>query len=164
VERPASGAIPSQRYISAFARMECGTQKSSRRVPATSPVSWRLALAGLTDCGAFLLEATPTKNWTALSRLEGDGGFRAALRANGARLRAHRPGAGCPFGLALFAPLGVVFELFVEEKELLARSEHEIVPAVHALENFVDELHPLPSPLAEAPTEPRAIPAVHCFG
>lgn len=114
-------------------------------------------LAGLTDRGALLLKAAPAQNGTALSRLEGDGGFRAALRANGACLRAHRAGAGCPFGLALFAALGVVLELLVEEEELLTRSEHEIVPAVHAFENLVDELHPLPSPLAEAPTEPRVI-------
>jgi len=46
-------------------------------------------LAGL-DGYAFELEATAAKHRAALRRLEGDGGFRTALRADGARFRACR--------------------------------------------------------------------------
>ena len=49
----------------------------------------RVRLAGLYGY-ALLLEATAAEHGTALRRLEGDGGFRTAFRAHGARFRAGR--------------------------------------------------------------------------
>jgi hypothetical protein len=45
--------------------------------------------------------------------------------------------------------------LLVVEEELLTGRKNEVVSTVHAFENFVDELHPLSSPLPEAPTQSR---------
>jgi hypothetical protein len=77
-----------------------------------------------------------------LGRLEWNRRLDAALGALRARLRARetrccwtraraQPNASA-FGLAGFAPLGVVFELFVEKEELLARGENEFAAAICA--------------------------------
>jgi len=41
----------------------------------------------------------------------------------------------------LFAVLGIVFELLVVKKQLLARGEHKLDSAVMTLQNSVDEFH-----------------------
>ena len=48
---------------------------------------------------------------------------------------------GDAFGLAGFAALGFVLELFVVEKELFAGSEHEFTAAIDAGEYFVPKFH-----------------------
>jgi hypothetical protein len=45
------------------------------------------------------------------------------------------------FRLALFAVLGVVLELFVAEKELLARGEDKLSSAVYALQFSIRKFH-----------------------
>jgi hypothetical protein len=45
------------------------------------------------------------------------------------------------FGLALLAALGIVFELLVVEKDLLASREDELGAAVNALEDSICEFH-----------------------
>ena len=145
--------------------MQVHERKAARKNPLLDaepgvPASVIQALAGSLD-DAFLLEATATQYRTTLGRLEGDGRFRSALRADRSRFRASRAGTGSAPGFALLAPLGVILELLVEEKQLLTGSEHEIVPAVHTFENLVDELHPLPSPSPEAPSLPRRIGPTH---
>ncbi|HTV14005.1 MAG TPA: hypothetical protein VME68_04775 [Acidobacteriaceae bacterium] len=100
-------------------------------------------LAGLTN-GALLLEATPAQHGTALRRLERDRSFRTALRTNGARFRARVAGSGGALCLAVLAPFGVILKLLVEKEELFTGREHEIVSAINALQDLIDELHPLP--------------------
>jgi hypothetical protein len=41
----------------------------------------------------------------------------------------------------LLAVLGVVLELFVVEKKLLTRGEHELCAAIGAFQHSVDEFH-----------------------
>jgi len=90
----------------------------------------------------FGLEALTAKHRPALGGLEGDCRLDAALRAFGARLRAReascsrtragtQPDTGAP-GFAGLAAFRVVFELFVEEKELFAGSEDELTTAICA--------------------------------
>jgi hypothetical protein len=43
--------------------------------------------------------------------------------------------------LALLAVFGVVFELFIVEKELLAGRKNELGPAVDTLQNSIGEFH-----------------------
>ena len=43
--------------------------------------------------------------------------------------------------LALLATLGVVFKLFVVEKDLLAGRKNELGTAVYARQNSIDEFH-----------------------
>jgi hypothetical protein len=44
-------------------------------------------------------------------------------------------------GLALLAALGIVLEIFVVEKKLLARGEDEFRAAINALQYFIREIH-----------------------
>lgn len=100
-----------------------------------------IELTGLTH-GPFLLETTAAKNRPSLSRLEGDGGFGTAFGADGARFRTNGGAPGGTLGLALLTTLRIVFELFIEEEQLLAGCENEIASTVSALEHLVDEIHP----------------------
>jgi hypothetical protein len=62
-------------------------------------------------------------------------------RAPGARLGSH-PWA--PIGalrLALLAALGVVLELLIVEKQLLARGEHKFFAAINALQDSIGKFH-----------------------
>jgi hypothetical protein len=90
----------------------------------------------------FGLEALAAEHRPSLSGLEGYRGLDTALRAFGARLCAREtsrnrtrarthPHAGT-LGLARLAALGVVLELFVEEKELFAGSEDELSTTISA--------------------------------
>jgi hypothetical protein len=108
-------------------------------------------LAGLAQ-GPFLLKTTTAQDGAPLGGLEGNGGFRSALRADGTRLGTGGAGAGSALGLALLATFRIVLELFIEEKELFASCEDEIVPAVGTFEHFVDEIHP--ASLAFVPKHP----------
>jgi len=95
------------------------------------------------DSGPLLgLEALAAEDGPTLGGLEGDCRLDAALRAFGARLCAREtscsrtrarthPDAGAP-GFAGLAAFRVVFELFVEEKELFAGSEDELTTAICA--------------------------------
>jgi hypothetical protein len=57
------------------------------------------------------------------------------LRAGGHGFGFGEPAArrALPFGFAVFAPLGFVFEVFVVEEVLFSRCEYEIRAAVHTL-------------------------------
>jgi hypothetical protein len=55
-----------------------------------------------------------------------------------------RAAALLALGLASLAPLRLVTEVFVGEELLLSRGEHEIRPAVHALEYSILKLWHLP--------------------
>jgi hypothetical protein len=116
---------------------------------------------GGSGSGAFVLEALAAEDGASLSGLEGDGGLFAAGGAIGAGLhlgvlalagsvglQAELFGA---FGLAAFAALGFVLELFVVEEELFAGGEDEIGTTVDALESLVLEFHSNLPPGAEDP-------------
>jgi hypothetical protein len=89
----------------------------------------------------LLLETRPAKHRPALRRLERHGRFLAALGARCPRLRAHPGTAAHTFRLALLTVLGIVFELLIVEKQLLASCEHKIGSAIVALQYSVDEFH-----------------------
>jgi hypothetical protein len=98
----------------------------------------------------LLLEALPTKYRTSLCGLKGHGSFRTASRTGSSRFRPHSCGrSGSPLGLALFASLRIVFELLIVKEDLFAGGKNEIVAAVHALQDLIDEFHGLFSPLRE---------------
>lgn len=80
----------------------------------------------------MLLEARSAKNRSALRWLEWDRSFRAAFRTGGTRFCAHAA-AACAFRFALFAVFGIVLELFIVKKQLLARSEDKLGATVTAL-------------------------------
>ncbi len=84
------------------------------------------------DDFSLLLETTAAKHWPALRRFEGDSGFYAALRTCGAGFRSNLLAPTNPFGLALLATFGVVFELFVVKEHLLARSKDELGATINA--------------------------------
>jgi len=79
------------------------------------------------------LEAGSAKHRPALRRLEWHCRLFAALRTRRPRLRPNPPASARTLRLALLAVLGVVHELFVVKKELLACSENKICPAVNTL-------------------------------
>ena len=89
----------------------------------------------------MLLKTGPAQHGPALGRLEGNRGGFTALRAGGPGFRTH---FGAPAGtlrLALLAMLGVVFELFVVEEELLAGCKNKLGAAVDALQDSVRIFH-----------------------
>jgi hypothetical protein len=91
--------------------------------------------------GAPGREALPAKHRASLSRLEGYGGFFAALRAGGSRLgfgkrrRSGRRSAqhGNPLRLTRLAPFRFVLELLIVEEKLFTSGEDKIPAAVNAL-------------------------------
>jgi len=89
----------------------------------------------------LLLEADAAEDGAALGGLEGDRGFRAALRTGGPGLRAHPGAAAGALGLALLAVPGVIFELLVVEEQLLASGEDKLRAAVIAFQDSVGKLH-----------------------
>ena len=102
------------------------------------------------------LEAFFTENRPALRRAERHRGFLAARRAVGGCLDAlshHRACRRpvCSFCLTCLAALRFVLELFVGEKQLLARSPYEVCAAVYAPQGFVLELHRSPPLLVAVP-------------
>jgi hypothetical protein len=87
------------------------------------------------------LKATAAKHRPALSGLEWDGGFGPALGTGGAGFGTHLLISAKPLRLARFAALGVVFELFVLEKDLFACGEDKFGAAVNAREYSIFEFH-----------------------
>src|SRR5271166_2345836 len=87
------------------------------------------------------LKAGAAKHRPALSRLEGNRRLGTALRAVGTGLGTHPRASTDALRLALFAMLRLVLELFVVEKQLLARSKHKICAAVAALQYPIAEFH-----------------------
>jgi hypothetical protein len=55
--------------------------------------------------------------------------------------RAHAAAIGAPLGFAWLAALGVVFKLFVVEKELFARGKDEFFFAIYTLEHSIRKFH-----------------------
>jgi hypothetical protein len=82
----------------------------------------------------LLLKARPAQHGTALCGLEWHGCLRGALRARKARFRANPWAAARTLSLALLAVLGVIGELFVVEKQLLASCKDKIGAAIYALQ------------------------------
>jgi hypothetical protein len=89
----------------------------------------------------LFLETAAAKHRPTLRGLEGNGSFCSALGAGSARLRTHLLVAAHPLSLALFTALGVVFELFIVEEDLLARSKNELGAAVNARQYSIGEFH-----------------------
>jgi len=87
------------------------------------------------------LEAGAAQHRPALSGLEGNCRLGAALRTGGPRLRTHPLRSARALGLALLAVLGVVLELFIVEKNLLACREHKLRAAIDAPEHSIREFH-----------------------
>jgi hypothetical protein len=54
------------------------------------------------------------------------------------------------FGLAPLAVSGSVGKALISKEELLARAENELLPAIHACQNPVGELHRLHLTLGKA--------------
>ena len=103
-----------------------------------------------------LLEAFTAKNRASLSRPKGHRGLLAALRTTGSRFSfrvglSRRRAEYCDaFALAVLAALGLVLELFVVKKQLLACGEDKVRTAIHTLQNLILEFHgealPFPAP------------------
>lgn len=89
----------------------------------------------------MLLKAGSAENRAPLRGLEGNRRWLAAERTIDLCLRAHLGAAKGALGLALFAVLGVVPELFFAKKTLLVRREYKLGAAIHALQNSVGEFH-----------------------
>lgn len=89
----------------------------------------------------LLLKAGAAKDWSALCGLKWDSCFHAALGTRGPGLRTYALRAASALCFALFTVLGVVFELFVVEKHLLAGSEDKLGAAVYALQDSIREFH-----------------------
>jgi len=89
----------------------------------------------------LLLEADAAEHRPALRRPEGNRRLLAALRAVDARLRAYPGAAAHTLGLAHFAVLGVVLELFIVEEQLLTRSKNKLGAAIAALQDSVYKFH-----------------------
>lgn len=79
-----------------------------------------------------------------MRRFERHRGFGSTCRAIGPRFGAYGGTAGGTLGFAQFAAFGIVLELLVVKKELFPGGKYEIVAAVAAVKNFVDEIHGLP--------------------
>ena len=101
--------------------------------------------------GFLLREAFAAEDGATLGGAERDGGLLAALRTGGSSFdasvmvsvtRRRRGGEnGHPLGLAGFAALGLVLELFVVEKQLFPGGKNEVGAAVDAGEYFVLKFH-----------------------
>ncbi len=88
------------------------------------------------------MEAGSAEYGPSLRGLKGNGGFRGALRTDGPGFCTDTvAGSGHALDFALFAPLGIVLELFIVKEELLTGGKNEIVTAVRTFQNLVDEIH-----------------------
>jgi hypothetical protein len=88
-----------------------------------------------------LLETRAAQHRPALSRLEGNCRFFAALRAVGPRFRTSPRAPVGALGLALLAALGVILELFIVKEKLFARGKDKLIAAVCALQDSVGKFH-----------------------
>ena len=105
---------------------------------ASRPLRW---LRRRRAASPVLLKARAAQHRPALRRLEGNGGLRAALRARRARLGPHPLRSARALRLALLAVFGVVLELFIVEKELLAGRKNKLGAAVDTLQDSIGEFH-----------------------
>jgi hypothetical protein len=90
---------------------------------------------------ALLLKAGTAEHWPALGRLEWHSGFGPALGTSGPSLGANLLVSTNPLRLALLATLGVVLELLVVEKDLLAGCKNKLGAAVDTCEYSIGEFH-----------------------
>ena len=120
------------------------------------------------DSELLLLETGAAQHRPALRRFEWNRGFGPTLRAGCPGLGSDPGVTAGAFGLALLTTLGVVFELFVVEKELLACCEDEIGAAVYTFQYAILEFHGrLPNrrwtdPAAAKRTLPSRFPVFVC--
>ena len=130
-------------------------------MPTAAPNAWLPSSSNLpgpissrrsgSSRGLFLREAFAAEDGTALRGAEGDGRLLAALGAGGSSFHASvvvsvaRRGRGGKnrdaFGLAGFAALGLVLELFVVKKQLFPGGENKLRTAVDACEYLVLKFH-----------------------
>src|SRR5205823_3141004 len=107
---------------------------------------------------ATLLEAFPAENRPPLGGTEGHSCFFPTLRAICLGFRAHRRAAAeVPFGtlrFTRFAPFGLIFEPFIGEKHLLARSEYKFGATLRTLQDLVVIFH---EPLSPSPGQGRGM-------
>jgi hypothetical protein len=89
----------------------------------------------------LLLETDTAQYRPALGGLEGNGCLLAALRTGGPCLWTNPLTTTNALRLALLTALGIVLELFVVEKDLLARGKDKLRPAVDALQYSIGEFH-----------------------
>src|SRR5256885_1891308 len=114
---------------------------------------------------ATLLEAFPAENRPPLGGTEGHSGLFPTLRAIRLGFRAHRRAAAeVPFGtlrFTRFAPFGLIFEPFIGEKHLFARSEYKFGATLRTLQDLVVIFH---EPLSPSPGEGRGVGALCTMG
>jgi hypothetical protein len=79
---------------------------------------------------------------TALGRLERNGCFPAALRANGCGFRSWRPGRrrSLPLSFARLAALWFIFEILVVEEMLFSRGKNELRATIRAFNDSILKL------------------------
>jgi hypothetical protein len=87
------------------------------------------------------LEAGPAQHRPALRGTKGYRRLLAACRAPGARLSTDARTSVCTLSFALLAALGVIFKLFIVEKELLSGGENELIAAVNTFEDSILKFH-----------------------
>ena len=110
----------------------------------------------LNFCRHFL-KARATQYRSALSRLERNCCFRTALGARRSRLRAYPLSASRALRLALLAVLGIVLELFIVEKDLLARCKYELRAAVYTFKHAIGKFHGRLPPQGRSPKSAMAL-------
>jgi len=114
-----------------------------RALPSDAVTDWTLAgrLRRGSDHFPLFLETAAAKYRSALGGLEWNRSFGSTLGAGSARFRTHLLVSANPLCLALLAALGVVYELFIVEEDLLARSKNELGAAVNARQCSIGEFH-----------------------
>src|SRR5579872_2470204 len=87
-------------------------------------------------------EALATVNRAALGRLEGNGCFPAALRANRRGFRPRPPGRrrSLPLGLAHLAALRFILKVLVVEEMLLSRRKNKLSATIRAFDDSILKL------------------------
>ena len=89
----------------------------------------------------IFLETRPAQYRASLRGTERNGSFQAASGAVCARFSTNPGAPRGALGFALLAALGVVFEVFIVEKQLFACGENEFGTAIGAFQHSVDEFH-----------------------
>src|SRR5580658_6555684 len=108
------------------------------------------ALGSRNSCDpALFLETGAAQHRAALRRLEGNRRLHSALRTDRTGFGPHPLHPTGALRLALLTVLGVVFELFVVEKDLLAGRKHKLGAAVAALQYSIGKFHGQATPNRE---------------
>jgi hypothetical protein len=100
---------------------------------------------------ALFLETGSAQDRPALSWLKRDGRLRAALRTCRACLGTYPLASSGAPRLALLAVFGIVLELLIVKKDLLACCKHELRAAVDTYERAIVEFHGRLPPQGRAP-------------